>query len=1142
MVMTVQNTPVRMMSTNISSTPDLTKTVTKNSPSKLELSQIPENSISYDSNGEIIQEKPKPNSDPCRLMTPCKITKSYPKNIESGNIYENYLSKLSSNFGKSLKELSKDPLMSVFREKEATHEFMFQRLQEVLTECIKQSNNDYLQKLMAQMQKLNDKISTLQQKKRKILDENVNLKNQQESEKRRYEELIELKVKSFSDEIESYRDMVNLVEESRKKLEKEVSKLKNELSDIQEESKKSESLAVGVIKENTEKIEQLESQIVEKEHQIGSLNESIEAHNSKIMELEQMLFEKEAEMMQAQEKLSQMEQDQKQSEELSSQLAAELNTKLEESKNELDQMKDKYNQLEGILNQDDKYKEIMTRMSNLEMEISQKSDELDVYALNLEESEFNKGQLEVTVAELKKEMTEMSQKLIEQRQNNHSNDLLVISLKDKSSELTILNSDLTEEITKLKQENSFLKKANEDVEANLKQSRRDAATLERELDQVKFSNSTVFRENNEMIVSFKNQIDHLKVENEKLNERLQKSLKEHNAKLEIERCSHMKSKEKVRVLEALEERMQIEIENLSKKVQFFKASTLKATHASESQVASHCSLIETSQVKAQLRDLMKEVIKYKEVHKKEKELIKEQVGFFYSNIRSIVEIMSVRIREEGKKNFYLVNDVTRLNRDLEHLKKVNDDFSVRLKESRSLSKMTSLRNTYDLTNFESHNISDTHLTQNTDFLIGAHISQQNAEGTQDPSMMNHQRSALTQTKPNRMERMEDQRQYRSRSPYQNKQKQNFNKNICDQHSTPLAQSQYLAKYEEPGMRSPAPRSQRVAQNDYLNFNQAQQMRSRERDTSQEKYRRKLQELSKPMPKPLFKRKSVNTHMQSQNSIMQNIDGDNINQLRTRSHNLEAHQMQSLVKQRYMTNVPNLNDEQRRKKLEEESRVIDSKLAMLRKQQQNNSNFMTPYREDKENFSLQNNHNSNMFINNLNLKMLSIHSNQHQINPQRSKLQNQASVNSLTDCSYNQKHFSNLGKLTEKLNNFDPTIRSKGSQMNYSPYRNQHNYGYAPQGNNFWSDHKKNHEEFYSENTQISRNVSQNMNFNATYQPDRFNYTEDMGQYETPQQLQTIDNPPYMTNMQVRGQAEYNSESGELVPINEVRSKVETSFD
>lgn len=53
--------------------------------------------------------------------------------------------------------------------------------------------------------------------------------------------------------------------------------------------------------------------------------------------------------------------------------------------------------------------------------------------MNLEESEFNNGQLEVSVSQLKKEMTEMSQKLIEQRKKNHSNDLLVISLKDKNS-------------------------------------------------------------------------------------------------------------------------------------------------------------------------------------------------------------------------------------------------------------------------------------------------------------------------------------------------------------------------------------------------------------------------------------------------------------------------------------------------------------------------------------------------------------------------------------------------------------------------------------------------------------------------------------------------------------------------------------
>lgn len=77
------------------------------------------------------------------------------------------------------------------------------------------------------------------------------------------------------------------------------------------------------------------------------------------------------------------------------------------------------------------------------------------------------------------------------------------------------------------------------------------------------------------------------------------------------------------------------------------------------------------------------------------------MGFFYSNIRSIVNIMSVRIREEGKKNYYLVNDVQRLNRDLKHLKKINEDFSVKLKESRSLSQMATLKCSVDPISFES---------------------------------------------------------------------------------------------------------------------------------------------------------------------------------------------------------------------------------------------------------------------------------------------------------------------------------------------------------------------------------------------------------------------------------------------------------
>jgi hypothetical protein len=191
---------------------------------------------------------------------------------------------------------------------------------------------------------------------------------------------------------------------------------------------------------------------------------------------------------------------------------------------------------------------------------------------------------------------------------------------------------------------------------------------------------------------------------------------------------------------------------LSKKVSFFKASTLKATNATESQVAAHCSLIETSQVKAQLNFLKKQVAKFRKIHKKEKAHIFEQVRFFYSNIRNVLDIMGVRIREEGKKNLYLVNDVTRLNRDIEHLKKVNEEFSVKLRDSRALSKMTSLRATIDPQNFDSipHN---TQRTQNTQFLMNANLAPQEVTQRTERSTISHTRGnnrhANTQPKSSR---------------------------------------------------------------------------------------------------------------------------------------------------------------------------------------------------------------------------------------------------------------------------------------------------------------------------------------------------------------------------------------------------------
>jgi hypothetical protein len=119
----------------------------------------------------------------------------------------------------------------------------------------------------------------------------------------------------------------------------------------------------------------------------------------------------------------------------------------------------------------------------------------------------------------------------------------------------------------------------------------------------------------------------------------------------------------------------------------------------------------------------------------------------------------------------------------------------------------------------------------------------------------------------------------------------------------------------------------------------------------------------------------------------------MNHLRTKSHAVDGPKMQNQSNKNYMSNI------QKMRNLELESREIDSKMAQLRQNQNNENVFSHNYSNNKENVSHHNSNNSNSFINNLNLKMLSITSNR-KVNPQRMKLQNQASMSSLTECSYN----------------------------------------------------------------------------------------------------------------------------------------------
>ena len=276
--------------------------------------------------------------------------------------------------------------------------------------------------------------------------------------------------------------------------------------------------------------------------------------------------------------------------------------------------------------------------------------------------------------------------------------------------------------------------------------------------------------------------------------------------------------------------MRIEIDNLTKKVSFFKASTLKATHASESQIAAHCSLIETTQLKNSVGHLLRQLKQMKEHHRKEKELILDQLNFFYSTTRSVFEIMAIRIREEGKKNSYLSNDVRRLIRDLEHLKKVNDDFSIRLKESRSLSKMTSLRQTFDSNGNQS--LQTTHRSSNTNILMNANYIPE--ESTQRSEFQNQAGEVIHEQKFLSRGAIQVQRNNDSFSP------QKFGRSLpANKMMQRLSHSEFLEDDEDN-------RSNLIEHHSHINhqsfgqYDFSTQLGScADRETSHEKYQKKL---------------------------------------------------------------------------------------------------------------------------------------------------------------------------------------------------------------------------------------------------------------------------------------------------------------
>ena len=217
---------------------------------------------------------------------------------------------------------------------------------------------------------------------------------------------------------------------------------------------------------------------------------------------------------------------------------------------------------------------------------------------------------------------------------------------------------------------------------------------------MKFSVQTSEMELTETTESLKGQILKLKSENSHLIEKLEYNLKESQKKLDEERAQHLKSKSKYKTiqnpkklifyrsqrLEESNEKMRIVNENLTKKVEFFKAQTINKTSMNQDKhekEKERKKLVETLKKRntenLNLRTLIKKLrskfLSSRVVFDTQINGVKQELQFYKNSILSIFDMLAVKLTDEHKKSKYLTRDLRRLKKDLKYLKSIKNDLT-----------------------------------------------------------------------------------------------------------------------------------------------------------------------------------------------------------------------------------------------------------------------------------------------------------------------------------------------------------------------------------------------------------------------------------------------------------------------------------
>jgi myosin heavy subunit len=443
---------------------------------------------------------------------------------------QDHFDRLSKSFRESMDILVKDPLMKCFAESSESQKYMFDRIEEILSDTVLQVSNGL-----------------------KIPPQSV------QSDPGRG---------NHGGQIFEMQKVICRLEEKNKKLAEDLARDREQLEACMKELDKEKK-----DKKNMEgRFEKFEEVRQHEEQKAAELEEILANLRAKIHPLEHQLEDKKKETERLAGRNGELEQQVRKLEfaykETQDQLLRENRQLLEEN----DLISKKCKDLQKLHNGNGgaKISDSGSRIQVLEETIRQLKDSNDALARKSDEMEFAKRNIEDHMLALKTEINDTNELNTLLKREKHGLEIELIELNNKLAEITIKANRQKEESEKTNVDSEYLRAEFDKLEKLFKAEKRKSSNLERELDQVKYSHDMLHKNTNEEIRSLRDHNTGLKNENRSLQEKLESQFREMQQRIDEERKANIKNSKRVKELENEEENLRLQVESLLQKVDFYK--------------------------------------------------------------------------------------------------------------------------------------------------------------------------------------------------------------------------------------------------------------------------------------------------------------------------------------------------------------------------------------------------------------------------------------------------------------------------------------------------------------------------------------------------------------------------------------------